>query len=84
MVDALSKTPFWSSPASEALLEETRSNCVPQECNNRRSFDVCPKHVNDHRHIFWRHCDAHGVPIHIQVSGPPPLFAVTDIAQHSE
>ena len=64
MIAALSKTSL-----GHTLATETEAQCRPSDCSGRGGFEeTCERHGSYHDYAFYRHCDAYGNLIHLNVS----------------
>lgn len=55
------------------LMNETEVQCRPLDCPNRGRVEFCRRHGRYHDFEFYRHCDANGNLVHVDVSKCYPL-----------
>lgn len=68
MITALSRTVRWRAEELDNLMYETGLLCKPSDCPGReKPRDICKRHGYYHGYAFYRHLNADGGLIHLNV-----------------
>lgn len=64
-------------------MDETEARCRPSDCTGRgRVGEMCKRHGDYHDFGFFRHCDANGNLVHLNVSMCVQLKTIADTLEY--